>query len=65
MPKNLDEFLDELKVQIRGMTPQSRVYRVLRDELGAKGYWRRRARGNPKLGFKRMQEVKKQKQEAR
>jgi len=54
MPKDLTKFLDELRVQIRQMTPQSRVYKVLRDELTAKGYWRRLSRGNPKLGYAKM-----------
>lgn len=61
MPKRMDRFLDELRVEIRRMTPQSRIYHVLREELTHKGYWKRKSRGNPRLGYRRMQEVRKQK----
>jgi hypothetical protein len=60
MGRSQDDFLDELKVRIRKMTPQTRVYHVLRDELSERGYWQRLPRGNPKLGYRRMQEIKKQ-----
>ena len=58
MPLDQDKFLDELRVRIRAMTPQTRLYRVLRDELGEKGYWRRLARGNPKKGYAAMKAKK-------
>lgn len=54
MPVNHDKFLDELKVRIRTMTPQTRLYRVLRDGLTERGYWRKLARGNPKAGYAAM-----------
>ena len=59
MPLDQEKFLDELRVRIRAMTPQTRIYRVLRDELMERGYWRRKPRGNPKKGYQRMLEAKK------
>jgi hypothetical protein len=63
MPLDQEKFLDDLRVRIRAMTPQTRIYRVLRDELTERGYWRRHSRGNPKLGYLRMLETKKKKHE--
>jgi hypothetical protein len=58
MPLDQEKFLDDLRVRIRAMTPQTRIYRVLRDELTERGYWRRHARGNPKLGYAMMKAKK-------
>lgn len=42
--------LDVLRAEIRKMTRNSQIYYVLKDELKARGYWRRLPRGNPQ-GF--------------
>ncbi len=45
--------LEELKIAIRNMTRQQGIFRVLRDELTAKGYWHPLPRGNQSAGFKK------------
>ncbi len=51
--------LEELKMAIRNMTRQKGIYKVLRDELTAKGYWRKLQRGNPSAGYKVMKAKRK------
>lgn len=48
--------LKELQVAIQNMTYQQGLYKVLRDELKKKGYWKAKQRGNPKRGFQKMKE---------
>lgn len=43
--------LGDLRFAIKGMTRQQALYRLLRDELGRLGYWKRRCRGNPRRGY--------------
>jgi len=50
--------LKELRVAIQNMTYQQGLYKILRDELKAKGYWRSKPRGNPKLGYQNMKSKK-------
>jgi hypothetical protein len=50
--------LNELREAIRNMTRQQGIYKVLRDELTAKGYWRKLPRGNPGAGRRKMLEKK-------
>ena len=50
--------LKELRIAIQNMTYQQGLYKVLRDELKAKGYWRSLKRGNPKLGYQVMKAKK-------
>jgi len=38
----------------------SELYKVLRDNLTALGYWKRQPRGNPKKGFRSMVEQQRQ-----
>jgi hypothetical protein len=38
---------DQIRRLIRGMTPRSAFYRLLRDELKAIGRWRNKPRGKP------------------
>jgi hypothetical protein len=52
---------DELTEAIRHMTRQQWLYRVLRDELTALGYWRKLPRGNPRKGWEVMKQHKKEK----
>ena len=50
-----------LKNELRKNPKQFRrtvLYRLLRDELTALGYWRKRARGNPRKGYQAMQDNK-------
>jgi hypothetical protein len=48
--------MKELRESIKAMTRQQELYRVLRDELSALGYWRKRSRGNPREGYRKMKE---------
>ena len=48
--------LKELRDAIRNMTRQQGIYKVLRDELIAKGYWHKLPRGNPSSGYKVMKQ---------
>ena len=47
-------YLDNLRIAIQEMTYQQGLYKVLRDELKKRGYWRVKSRGNPKLGYQNM-----------
>lgn len=46
-----DVFLDKLRSEIAGMTRKSRIFSLLKEELGAIGYWKNKARGNPAKGY--------------
>ena len=48
--------LEQLRVEIRAMTRTHALYRVLRDELTARGFWRARPRGNPAKAYQVMRE---------
>lgn len=45
--------IEQLRIEIRSMKRWNTLYRVLKEELTARGYWRNRERGNPKAGFKK------------
>jgi len=47
--------LNELAYAIRTMTRRQTIYRVLRDELSARGNWKNLPRGNPQKGYKSME----------
>lgn len=51
--------LNELREAIQNMTRQQEFYKVLRDELTAKGYWHKLPRGNPRKGYAVMLQHKK------
>jgi hypothetical protein len=44
--------LDQLSTEIRSMTRRTQIYRVLKTELSAKGYWKSLPRGDPKKGYR-------------
>jgi len=46
--------LEQLRKEIRTMNRTNELYRLLRDELQSRGYWRYRKRGNPAKGFESM-----------
>ena len=46
--------LGQLRVEIRAMTRSHALYRVLRDELTTRGFWRARPRGNPSKAYRVM-----------
>ena len=50
--------MERLKLEIRNMTRTHLLYRVLRDELSTRGFWRKRERGNPAKGYQVMRERK-------
>lgn len=43
--------LARLRELIRGMSHHSAIYKLLRDELSARGNWQAKPRGNPRLGY--------------
>jgi len=55
----MDIDLKELRQAIQKMTYQQGIYKVLRDELTAKGYWHKLPRGNPRKGYQVMKERQK------
>ncbi len=50
--------LAKLREAIRHMTYQQGIYKVLREELTALGYWRNKPRGDPSKGYRAMKEKK-------
>jgi len=49
--------LDELRQEVRKMGRHDVIYKVLKEELTKRGYWKLRARGNPSRGYEAMKEV--------
>ena len=43
---------------IRRMTRETKLYKLLKEELTAQGYWKAKPRGNPKKAKARSDEVK-------
>lgn len=43
--------LERLRQLIRGMSHHSAIYKLLRDELSARGNWQAKPRGNARLGY--------------
>lgn len=41
----------ELRERVRKMSRQSRIYRILKEELSVLGYWKARKRGDSALGY--------------
>jgi hypothetical protein len=41
-------FLEQLRLEIRTMTPQSTLYKLLKEELDARGLWFRPGKGKPR-----------------
>jgi hypothetical protein len=52
---------DLLQQAIQQMTPRTKPYQLLKQELSQQGYWRNHPRGNPKKAYRQM--IKKQKEE--
>ena len=52
--------LEQLRIEIRRLHRTHALYRLLRDELSALGFWRAKPRGNPALGYKIAHERKKE-----
>jgi hypothetical protein len=49
MPKLVWLNEDRLRREIRKMSTRSRLFRVLKQELEALGYWRNKPRGKPEF----------------
>lgn len=47
------EEIERLRVLVRSMSRESAVFKMLKEELGALGYWRNKARGKPGTPRKR------------
>jgi hypothetical protein len=41
-------YLEALRQDIRRLTRYQKLYRLLKEELTAKGYWKNKARGKPR-----------------
>ena len=50
--------LEQLAKEIRGLDRRQELYRVLKEELTKRGYWKQRARGNPAKGYRAMKSRK-------
>lgn len=44
--------MELLRQEIRGMSKYSIIYKVLKDELKKRGYWKNRPRGDALKGYK-------------
>ncbi len=42
--------IDELRQEIRAMTPRKKIYMVLKEELSNIGHWKNKPRGNARAG---------------
>lgn len=47
--------IEELRIAIRKMTRRQEIYRVLKEELTEKGYWKNKSRGMPFTGYEKSQ----------
>jgi hypothetical protein len=45
--------LEELRKEVRKMSRQQAIYRLLRDELTLQGHWKQKRRGKPNPRFKK------------
>ena len=45
--------LDALRDEIRTMQRWSPLYKLLKQELGARGFWKNRKRGDPQKGYRK------------
>jgi len=43
--------LELLRAEIRAMNPQSKLYKMLKEELILQGHWKNLPRGNPVKGW--------------
>ena len=42
---------EQLRKEIQTMSVRSRLFKLLREELGKLGHWKQKPRGNPKAGY--------------
>ena len=50
-------YIDELRNDLRSLKRDSKLYKLLKQELSAQGYWHNKQRGNPSKGYKAMQQA--------
>lgn len=50
MPKDDFDYV-ELVRRIKDLTPRTRLYNILKQQLILKGYWKNKPRGNPAKGW--------------
>ena len=43
--------LGQLKTEIQGLNRHKQLYRVLKEELTKRGWWKNKPRGNPKKAY--------------
>lgn len=44
--------LEQLRIEIRNIQRWQPLYKLLKKELGMKGYWKLKPRGNPQKAYK-------------
>ena len=49
---NKQVFIDRVIKEMRIMKPRTKLYKALKTELLALGYWKNKSRGNPQAGYK-------------
>ncbi len=49
--ENMRIDFHQLRLAIRQMTPRSKLFHVLKEELGSRGYWKNHPRDNPEKGY--------------
>ncbi|HUC78969.1 MAG TPA: hypothetical protein VMQ58_01885 [Candidatus Saccharimonadales bacterium] len=42
---------NQLRIEIQEMSPQSKLFQLLKEEISKIGYWHKKPRGNPKKGY--------------
>ncbi len=48
-------YIEKTRNEIRKMSNRSKLYRMLKKELGILGYWKNKARGDSSKGFEAQQ----------
>jgi hypothetical protein len=43
--------LEQLRLEIQNMQRWQPIYKILKQELSVKGFWKNKARGNPKKAY--------------
>ena len=50
--------LEQLTKEIRIMNIRNKLYKLLKYELGKRGWWKNKKRGNPSKGYKVSRKIK-------
>lgn len=50
--------VEKLRIEVKKLERHSALYKMLKEELTALGYWRIKPRGNPRAGYEAQQREK-------